>query len=378
MMLSQQRIRLTCASLGLSVVTAVLVAGQVQTAIADDHSIDAKKSAIKMVYCQISIAISGSETDTKVFDQLQLVTLDGAKATVQVGQQVAIPVGTMSLPGNRTVAQNYQRQDVGTIAKVEPKIVGDQIIMSLQIEKSWVEAPNSDTQTDIASRYTTFSASADSTLALQSGKPEVLKVNVAGSPGGQREAMITVLASAKPFTAAKGAVDQVRKSRSSNRSAAPMSRRPSGASRPSGAGSDARDAHSHGAHGHDAHGHDAHGGPSKAGPPKNGPASGRDSRSDSERDRSAGSDSRTGGPSPIWAKNDGARRIFELIDKNKDGIISSTERNGNRLAESMASRGLKFSDKMNPQQFQSAVAKMVKGFRKDRDSKPDSVEDDDQ
>ena len=239
-MLSQKRIRLTCTRFSLSVVAALWVVGQVQATKAEDRSGHAEEHALNMVYCQISIVISGNGTDTKISDQFQLTTLDGSRATVQIGQQVTVPVGTMNLPGNRTVAQSYQRQDVGTIAKAEPKIAGDQIIISLQIEKSWIEAPNSKSPTNIASRHTTFSISADSTLVLQSGKPEVLTANVAGSPGGQRQATITVLASTKPVTAAKGVVDQARRSRPSNRSASPVLRRSSGDGRPEGT----RDSHS--------------------------------------------------------------------------------------------------------------------------------------
>lgn len=360
-MLSQKQIRWTCTRIGVSVATALLIALQVQTALAQEQ--DTQKPALRMVYCQISIEVSGDGSDTKNSDQLQLTTLEGNKATVEFGQQVTVPVGTMTLPGNRTVAQNYQRQDVGTIANIEPKIVGDQLIISLQIEKSWVEAPNSDSPTEIASRHTTFSVSAASVLALQNGKPEVLKANVAGSPGGQREATITVLASTKPIAAAKSAVERAKKARPTNRATAPAPRRSSDAAGSSGTHSKPARPESH----------DAHSDPKKSNSSKIGPAARHGSRPDSVRDGSANSRSRAERPTPAWVKNEGALRIFALIDKNKDGTISSTEWKSQRLAQSMASRGLKFSDKMNQQQFQEAVAAMVKGFRKDGDQKPDSA-----
>lgn len=334
-MLSQKRIRVAGTQFGLSAVAALLVACQAPTAIAKDAS---EQTAMKMVYCQITIAVSGEGTDTKILDQVQLTTLENNKATLEFGQQVAVSTGATNLPGNRGISQSYRQQQVGTVVKIEPTIVGDQIVINLQLEKSWVEAPMSETQTDIASQYTTFSISASSALALSDGKPQILKAKVTGAPGGQREATISVTASTQLLPSTTAGVTRPDQLRSSKRTSAMTPRRPSDRGTPSRDGK----------------------------------------RNNAERDHSGDNRSRADRPSPGMMQGQGVRRMFELIDRDKDGMISVSEWKGQKLAQSMESQGVKFSEKMDPKKFEAAVSEMVKGFRKGRDTKSESAKDGDE
>lgn len=333
-MLSHKRSRIAGARMGLSALTAILITCQAQTTIADDRPAE---TSLKMVYVQVTIAVSGDGTDTKILDELQLTTLDGSKAQLQFGQQVAVPTGTMSLPGNRGSSRSYSQQQVGTLVQIQPRVGGDQILVDLKIEKSWIEAAISDSETDVASMYTTFTTSVDSTLALNDNKAQILKARVSAAPGGQREAIISVSASTKSQPKSRAVADKPR----------PPSQERRSIGRPS------RDQ------------------PSRVSPPR---VVGREGmRREPGRDDLLIVDRQT----PATLQGPGIRRLFELIDKDKNGVISLTEWKEQRLSQSMESRGVEFSDKMDLKQFEAAVGPMLKGLRKKPDSKPAPTKDSD-
>lgn len=321
-MLSHELNRISLFRIACVLGAALMIAWQSHAVVAN-HPDDAE--ALQMVYVHVSIAVSGDKTNTAILDQLQLITVAGSKAEIQLGQQVAVPTGVTSLPANRGSSRSYSQQQVGTVVQIQPQLIGKQIVVELQLEKSWIEAPMSDSVLDLASRYTTFSTQCNSTLVLSDGKSEVLKARVSGVPGGQREAVITVTGSLKPVPSEHVAIGKPVPSKVIKRS---NQKPPVQSSHQEAAMKQAIER-------------------AKAGD---------DKKVESEKANQK---------APVTSQTSGIRRIFELIDKNKDGMISSAEWKMHRLARSLESRGVKYSEGMDPQQFEQAVSGMKKQFLED-------------
>lgn len=322
-MLSYKQLTSPCSRLAIAVVTMLLTAGHAGLAVAANS---AESKPLRMVYIQVSIAVAGNETNTKISDQLQVTTLENSSANLQFGQQVSVPTSVTNLPGNRAVSHSYRQNQVGTIVKIEPRIAGDQIVVKLNLEKSWMEAPTSNSASGIASQYTTFTASVESTLAMADGKSQTVKARVSGAPHAEREAIVSITASLKPVASKQAASKTSRPAKPNKKPTA----------RPS-AMSEAKDS------------------PVQ---PDAKPAVRLDHRNES----AAKPESRK----PTAFQTSGLRRIFELIDKDANGVISLEEWEADRLAQSMASRGVNFSKQMDLQQFETAVAEMKKDFRNDQ------------
>lgn len=271
---------------------------------------------------QVSIAVSGEGKDKQILDELELSTLDNNKASIQFGQQVAVPTGVARISPTRST-RSYSQQSTGTIVQVQPRVSNGKILTDFMLEKSWLDAALPESEDEAEFQYSTFNISFESTLALQDGVPQTVKAKATGSPNGQRSVVITVTATTKAASKAKTAA----------RSSAPA----------------ARDT------------------PTRSVPPY---------RLDGARGvlpgRPVGPPSSQSARSRTSERTIGSSQLFSRIDRDKDNAISKKEWAGQPISKVFADRGFEFTDGMNEKQFEAAMAEMVRAFRKRPDTEKES------
>lgn len=153
----------------------------------------------------ISVTIAVSDTNTgkgKIVDELKLTTLNGSEAELQFGQDVALRTGTQTSMsslaggrggGGRTSA--YSTKSVGTIVKVTPRVVSGGVMLSLRVEKSWVDQPPaSEDESVSALPPSVYSAQTSTTLLIGTDQKQTIQALVSGGQANGRLALITVSA----------------------------------------------------------------------------------------------------------------------------------------------------------------------------------------
>ncbi len=195
----------------------------------------ARDVAPQMVSIQVEISISdpeGGRDSQKIVDSLQLTTIEGQKALMQFGQQVAVVTGRQSFGGRGTQTQTEQRM-TGSMLQVVPRITDTGVVVQLTLEKSWMEHPAPPASEDEASGElqtpTTYTTEIQTTLMIASGKTQTLKAVVSGG-SGVREAEIKVSATTGSSTDGRAVAERDNRERT-DRPAPPSARSRSGQTR---------------------------------------------------------------------------------------------------------------------------------------------------
>ena len=299
----------------------------------NEHAVSRAASALKVidqpqktVNIKVSIAVtddSGKDQDQsqRIVDQLELTTLDGHKARLQFGQQLAIPTGVNSFPGNRLPVRNYSQQQVGTIIEVQPQVSVHGIQLQLEVEKSWVDSKpatdSSESEVDVIEQHTTLTTSMQTTLLLSDGVAQTVRAKVTSQSGFTRNVLITIEASTD-------------KARSTDRAA--VVREP-GERATGGASSTA----------------DSSRGSSRSG--SRGGFSGPRPGTQSSRPNP----SRTGFGTPVSTEQ--ILRLFNSIDRDNDQRITAEEIEAHPYARTITSRGFGFPEGMTSEEFHAQFQK---------------------
>ena len=148
----------------------------------------------EMVSISVTFAVSDTETGkNKIVDEIKLSALDGTKASVSFGQEIAVVAGRTQ---SRTGSQNYfQSKQVGTIVKVIPEVTARGIILELMAEKSWMDAAKVSDEAESNIPPPTYSADCETTIELAAGESQTLQALVSGGTDSGRVMLITVSAS---------------------------------------------------------------------------------------------------------------------------------------------------------------------------------------
>lgn len=146
-----------------------------------------------MVTVNVRIEVAGAGD---LSDEFQLTTLSDMKAHLQVGQQQTVPSGSIQQFGGRSVSRSYQKENTGTIVQVTPRVSGEQILLDLSVEKSWLEYPAAlETDDDDQIRVpTTLTSTLETTVRLGLNESRTMTASVSSVAGVSREVAITVSA----------------------------------------------------------------------------------------------------------------------------------------------------------------------------------------
>lgn len=254
----------------------------------------------KMVTINVEIEVIDprDRNAPKIVDSFQLVTLENNTATAQLGQQVSVVRGTQSFGGGRPTVRSMESRATGSVLKATPRVRGDSIDLEFNVEKSWLEyAAADEEEREDFDKPTTYTLSLQTAVRIAEGGSQTVKVAVSGGQSA-REAVITISAGTSAKATSSGDVQR---------------RAPS-------AGSRSLDAQR------------SRGGQSRGG-----------------QSRTGGRSNLPGGRGGIGERSDGrtgvdlgamAARLYEQLDRNKDGEIDDSEREKNaRLLQSMGFAG---------------------------------------
>ncbi|HIE95687.1 MAG: hypothetical protein ABGZ23_09835 [Fuerstiella sp.] len=153
--------------------------------------------APQMVNIDVSIVVRNTTTgEEHIVDELQLCTLNELQTMLQFGQQVAVPEAVQRI-GSRTIARSSRREDVGTLVRATPRVMGNVIVLALSVEKSWIESPKtaeSGAETDNITIPVTYTTVAETTLQLNRGESQTFRAVVSKGQEDGRDVLITVSA----------------------------------------------------------------------------------------------------------------------------------------------------------------------------------------
>ncbi|MEJ5153207.1 type II secretion system secretin GspD [Comamonas sp. MYb396] len=114
-------------------------------------------------------AVAG-QGQVKMLSSPSVMVMDNHPASITVGEQIPIRVGSSYVPSNNYVSDNYQLKDTGVILNVTPSVNSGNMV-SLQIDQSVIDSAGLDT----ASQQTKFSnRQLVSKLAVRSGESIVM------------------------------------------------------------------------------------------------------------------------------------------------------------------------------------------------------------
>lgn len=173
--------------------------------------------AIINIVVEINTSSEGDKTDVKLLDRLELSSLDNQMATVEFGQQIPVVTGQVSNRSGGTINQ-MERQTVGTMLEATGRASADAIILSIALNKSWVDSTstNPGASKDDIVVPSVLNLNLKTALRLEPGKSQTIKCNVSGG-AVVTSAEITISASLGPNAEASkttGAASAQRTSRS--------------------------------------------------------------------------------------------------------------------------------------------------------------------
>lgn len=161
-------------------------------------------SSPQTVALKVTIHVEDPEHPDRrpVADSLELKVLDQEKATVQMGQQTAVVVGTQTLGPGRSAVRS-ETVETGSLLMASPQVSGSDVVLDLQLEKSWLEYPDAEeTGDEVAQqfkRYRVYSLTLDTKLRLAVGRASEITVQVSGGEK-VRQAVVTVSAEVESTT----------------------------------------------------------------------------------------------------------------------------------------------------------------------------------
>lgn len=161
-----------------------------------------------------------------VFHDLELNSVDEQLVRFQTGGQVATPSGRMvagrfgsgSGTSGRQISFTYDRQNVGTMISVTPRVVTGGTVLAVQIEKSRITPPpasaaptadagagdaGGDTASDAAIRSGTATSVFDGTVLVPAGKTVLVGSMREAADGEQRRIVILASASSERLATAE-------------------------------------------------------------------------------------------------------------------------------------------------------------------------------
>lgn len=159
-------------------------AGEVKRVAEILESIDQPGKVIHLTV-EVVVESTGKAVST---DHMEFSTIDDNVARLQFGEQVSITTGGMQLRNGQPVRQQT-REHVGTMVTITPRIAGDEILVNLEIEKSWFDRAGEDVASE--SRTASFS----STIALKPGVPESIVAKTGQNTPAATSVTMTVTAS---------------------------------------------------------------------------------------------------------------------------------------------------------------------------------------
>lgn len=135
--------------------------------------------APQMINIDVVIVVRNTTTgEDSIVDELQLSTLNDLQTMLQFGQQVSVPEAVQRV-GSRTMARSYRRENVGTIVRATPRLMGDVIALALSVEKSWIESPKTaESDTDNITLPISYTTVAETTLQLKRGQSQTFRAVV--------------------------------------------------------------------------------------------------------------------------------------------------------------------------------------------------------
>lgn len=152
----------------------------------------------RMITLNVEISVVGdgdTGTQNKLLDELRLTTLEDNEALLQFGEQRAVQSGTQQIPG-RPGSRSFRSVETGTLVRARPRVMGESIVVELQVEKSWldVSAGEKDAESEEkgSDQPETFTTTLQTTLILKAGESQSITAKINGGTQQGREVLISI------------------------------------------------------------------------------------------------------------------------------------------------------------------------------------------
>lgn len=271
----------------------IIIRGSEQTLKQTTQLLNAIDPSVRTIQLEVSISVVDTEAgasqqaEYRILDQLNLSSLENVPVRVQFGQEIPIQSGVQQI-GGRPVSRSYQRLAIGTLVEATARIVGNEVVASIELEKSWIEDRESE-ETEVSQIPLQYTTNVSSTLHLRPETSQTIQAEVSGGSGAGKQVEITV--------SAQIGAKSTSQSTARARDGFSGSRRNAASEQPGGTRS------------------------GRPGPPSGFRGSSR--TSPFNRSGFGGSRERLGRPGSSTGGS--ADRFFQALDRNKDGRIDSEE-----------------------------------------------------